>query len=137
VEGEASTLGRDLAQRLLALPPGRALVAGGEPTVTVGDQPGLGGPSQELALAAATVLDEARGCRLVAFSTDGRDGPTDAAGASVDGSTAAAARGAGHDPLESLRRHDAHAALDAAGALIRVPPTMTNLNHVFAAVREA
>ena len=69
--------------------PRRQLILGwgddGEP----GDQPhGLGGRCQELALAAARVLDGQPEClALLAAGTDGRDGPTDAAGAIVDGKT--------------------------------------------------
>ena len=57
--------------------------------MTLGEAPpGLGGRCQELALAAARVLDGApAGVALLAAGTDGRDGPTDAAGAIVDGGT--------------------------------------------------
>ena len=55
--------------------------------MTLGDaSPGLGGRCQELALAAARALAGAPpGVALLAAGTDGRDGPTDAAGAIVDG----------------------------------------------------
>jgi hydroxypyruvate reductase len=69
----------------------------GETTVTLGSDPGLGGRSQELALAAARELAGLRGVNLLAAGTDGRDGPTDAAGAIVDGSTWAAIKAAGRD----------------------------------------
>ena len=83
--------------------------------------PGLGGRCQELALAAARVLDGApsRAPALLAAGTDGRDGPTDAAGAIVDGATWRAVRQAGRDPARDLAAHDAYPALDAAGALLR------------------
>src|SRR5262245_45604662 len=135
VEGEAAEIGRALAARaaqlrLGACPCPAAWVIGGETTVTVGDADGKGGPSQELALAAACGLEGQEGVAVIAFSTDGRDGPTDAAGAVVTGTTCAAARRAGVDPGAALTRHDSYRALDAAGALIRVAPTGTNLNHV-------
>ena len=63
-----------------------AAIWGGETTVTLGESPsGLGGRCQELALAAARTLAGAPpGVALLAAGTDGRDGPTDAAGAIVD-----------------------------------------------------
>ncbi|MDQ3222290.1 MAG: DUF4147 domain-containing protein, partial [Gemmatimonadota bacterium] len=68
------------------------LIWGGETTVTLGDDhKGLGGRAQELALAAAGALQGAPdGTALLAAGTDGRDGPTDAAGAIIDGRTWAA-----------------------------------------------
>jgi len=105
----------------------RCVILGGETTVTLGTDPGLGGRSQELALAAARELAGLRGVTLLAAGTDGRDGPTDAAGAIVDGSTWAAIRAAGRDAAADLARHDAYPALDAAGALFRPGLTGTNV----------
>jgi len=105
---------------------------GGETTVTLGDAPpGLGGRCQELALAAARTLDGARpGLALLAAGTDGRDGPTDAAGAIVDGETWRAAAAAGRDPARDLAAHDAYRSLEAAGALLKVGLTGTNVMDV-------
>ncbi len=108
-----------------------AVVWGGETTVRVGDARGEGGPSQELALAAAVEIAGGR-AMVVAFSTDGVDGPTDAAGAVVDGESVACMRGAGVDVDRALGEHDSHAAHEASGGLIRTGPTGTNLNHVAA-----
>jgi hydroxypyruvate reductase len=110
----------------------RCFIWGGETTVTLGDEPpGLGGRCQELALAAAERLDGTRsGVALLAAGTDGRDGPTDAAGAIVDGSTWRAAVTAGRDPRRDLARHDAYHALDAADALLRPGLTGTNVMDI-------
>ena len=110
----------------------RCFIWGGETTVTLGSEaPGLGGRCQELALAAARTLDgAAAGIALLAAGTDGRDGPTDAAGAIVDGATWAAATAAGRDPAHDLRAHDAYGSLDAAGALLRPGLTGTNVMDV-------
>jgi len=112
--------------------PTRCLIWGGETTVTLGDAPpGLGGRCQELALSAARVLDGAPpGIALLAAGTDGRDGPTDAAGAIVDGETWRAAAAAGRDPARDLAGHDAYRALEAAGALLKVGLTGTNVMDV-------
>jgi glycerate 2-kinase len=100
--------------------------------VTLGeDPPGMGGRCQELALAAARALSGAPpGVALMAAGTDGRDGPTDAAGAIVDGRTWRAASDAGRDPDRDLVAHDAYRSLDAAGALIKVGLTGTNVMDV-------
>lgn len=93
-----------------------------------------GGRCQELALAAAQVLGEAgeaaRGITLLAAGTDGRDGPTDAAGAWVDAHTWDAIRDAGRDPGAALASHESYGALAAAGALLHTGPTGTNVADV-------
>jgi glycerate-2-kinase len=110
------------------------LIWGGETTVTFGASPaGAGGRNQELALAAARELarqDSALGAALLAAGTDGRDGPTDAAGAIVDQDTWGAIRRAGRDPERDLASHDSYRALDSAGALLRTGLTGTNVMDV-------
>ncbi len=125
--------GRDIPQR----PRRRCLIWGGETTVTLGEEaPGLGGRCQEMALAAARGLAGApAGVALMAAGTDGRDGPTDAAGAIVDGRTWQAVADAGRDPARDLAAHDAYRALDAAGALLRPGLTGTNVMDVVIGVR--
>jgi hydroxypyruvate reductase len=140
--GEASTAGASVAASLLnncvrlSIPqPSRqpvCLIWGGETTVTLGENPtGLGGRSQELALAAARELDGATsGIALLAAGTDGRDGPTDAAGAVVDGETWSRIKTHGRDPAHDLARHDAYPALDSVAALIRPGLTGTNVMDI-------
>ena len=67
------------------------------------------------------------GLALLAAGTDGRDGPTDAAGAIVDGGTWRTIAGAGRDPARDLAAHDAYRALEAAGALLKAGLTGTNV----------
>lgn len=110
---------------------GRCCIWGGETTVTLGSSAGLGGRCQELALAAARALaSRTAGSALLAAGTDGRDGPTDAAGAIIDGSTWAAIAAAGRDPERDLEGHNAYRALDAVGALLRPGLTGTNVMDV-------
>jgi len=138
IAGEASATGASVAAKLLyncarkSEPQPSCTIWGGETTVTLGrDTPGLGGRSQELALAAARVLDGApEGTALLAAGTDGRDGPTDAAGAIVDGSTWSAIARSGRDPTRDLATHDAYHALDAAGVLLRPGLTGTNVMDI-------
>lgn len=109
----------------------RALIVGGEWTVHVGHSKGTGGPSQELALALAIEFAGANASALV-YSTDGIDGPTDAAGAIVDGQTIHAARAA--DARNALHNHDSHGFFAAMAGTdeihLRPGPTGTNLNHI-------
>lgn len=152
--GEAATVGQRLATTLLtyadasrAGPAGRSglacLIWGGETTVTLElGCTGVGGRCQELALAAARVLAGGvrgrtrPGVSLLAAGTDGRDGPTDAAGAIVGTGTWKAIINAGRDPARDLAHHDAHPALDAAGALLRTDLTATNVMDVVIGLNE-
>ncbi len=132
LEGEAREAGDALARAALgrqACGERACLVWGGETTVRVVGR-GKGGRNQELALAASLALEGRAGVQICAAATDGIDGPTDAAGARVDGATAAKARAAGFDPRARLLDNDAYAALDAAGALLRTGPTGTNVNDL-------
>lgn len=138
LEGEAQevarvavALGREMAAHSRPLAPPACLILGGETTVTLGDTaPGQGGRNQELALAAALALDGQPGITIAALATDGTDGPTDAAGAIVDGGTVARARAAGLDPTAHLAAHDALPLLAATNDLLRTGPTNTNVNDL-------
>lgn len=111
------------------------LIWGGETTVALGDDRGRGGRCQELALAAAEMLDVSPHLvTLLAAGTDGRDGPTDAAGAIVDPTTWGAITSAGIDPSVALARHNAYDALDAVGALLRTGSTGTNVTDIVLAL---
>lgn len=142
--GDAAKAGVAIATRTLASARdssggrSRLLVWSGETTVRLGTNPGAGGRSQELALSAARELSLAgelgRGITILAAGTDGRDGPTDAAGAVVGYNTWDRIAAAGLDPEDALTRHDAHPALDAAAALVRTGPTGTNVNDLVLAL---
>lgn len=129
LQGEASTVGARLGRRLRESSPPACLLAGGETTVTL-RRGGRGGRNQELALSAALSLDGAGRLLLAAFASDGIDGPTDAAGAWVDGSTIERARSSGLDAHQALEAHDTYPFLDAIGALLLTGPTGTNLNDL-------
>jgi glycerate-2-kinase len=88
---------------------------------------GRGGRNQELALAAALGLEGHPGAMLLAAGTDGTDGPTDAAGAIVDGGTVARAAARGASACDALARNDSNAFFAAEGGLLRTGPTGTNV----------
>lgn len=110
-------------------------ISAGETTVVVeGD--GSGGRNQHAAVTWATEVDDPAASFVgIAIGTDGRDGPTDAAGGLVDGGTAARVRAAGGDPDQLLANDDSHRALALAGDLIAAEPTGTNVGDLWIIVR--
>lgn len=132
LDGEARDVGRAHAAWLRSARGVR--VCAGETTVTLGDVAGAGGRNQEVALACAVALDGGPG-GLLALGTDGRDGPTELAGAWVDGSTARRAREAGYDPVAHLVGHDAEPLLRAVGAGVVTGPTGTNVADLHVLLR--
>jgi hydroxypyruvate reductase len=123
----AALLAGEIAREVEAAAPTgrRCLLAGGETTVVVRGS-GRGGRNQELALALAPELDGLPVAVLCAGS-DGIDGPTDAAGAFVDGSTMARASRLGLDPGRFLLENDSYTFFDRLGDLFRTGPTGTNV----------
>ena len=106
------------------------LIFGGETTVRL-QGTGLGGRNQELALRVAMAMpDLGRPWVFLSGGTDGRDGPTDAAGGVVDAGTVARIRAAGGDPAALLANNDSHRALFLAGDLLVSGATGTNVADV-------
>jgi hydroxypyruvate reductase len=106
----------------------RLLALGGEPTVAVpaGATRPEGGRAQHLALLAARALD-GRDAAVLAVGSDGRDGPTEHAGAVVDGGTAARARSMGLDLDRALAEARSGPACAALGAALPRHPPRTHL----------
>ncbi|KAL3913962.1 MAG: hypothetical protein SGILL_006286, partial [Bacillariaceae sp.] len=114
-----------------------ALIAGGETTVSLTPGSGKGGRNQELALAAGLQFHSSgtRNVVLASVGTDGGDGPTDAAGAVVDGTTVLESRS---EALQSLSKHDSYHYLqshdddtkDSIAPLIKMGPTGTNVADI-------
>lgn len=140
MEGECATQASAFAARAKqcyahAAPGSRiALIAGGETTVTLEGGDGRGGPNQEFALCAAQYLQEDEAIVIAALDADGSDGPTDAAGGLVDGSTPRRAYKKGYDLQRTLRAHDSYTLLQASGDLIFSGPTGTNVNDLMLAL---
>jgi len=120
----------------------REIALGGDviPLQGVTDDPMRGGRMQVLALTAALALEEAaaHGVRdvwritVLAAGTDGRDGPTDAAGAIVDAGVPSRARRGGRNPERDAATGRSNYPLEAAGALLKHGPTGTNVMDVVA-----
>jgi len=110
----------------------QAVIEGGEATVHVPADHGVGGRNQQTALAAVEVVRHEAGgwpagLLVASIGTDGEDGPTDAAGGCIDAAVAAAIDRSQLDVPRALARCDAHPLLDAAGGLVRTGPTGTNV----------
>lgn len=106
-----------------------AYIAGGETVVHLTGK-GLGGRNQEIALAAAPLLDGLTDAAVFSVGSDGTDGPTDAAGGCCDNNTMSALREKGIDVAAVLADNDAYHALAACGGLIITGPTGTNVNDL-------
>jgi glycerate 2-kinase len=140
LEGEAREVAAAHARLALDLKAqGRraVILSGGELTVTIKGN-GRGGPNQEYALALVSALDGAGGLSAVAGDTDGTDGgagsATDPAGAFVDATSAARARGLGLDPALFLADNDSTGFFSRMGDLLEPGPTFTNINDFRALV---
>lgn len=105
------------------------IISSGETTVTVTGT-GKGGRNQELALSFAMDIQGTKGIRMLSAGTDGTDGPTDAAGAIVDGTTVRRIQRKGLDPSAYLLDNDSYTVLGKAGCLLKTGPTNTNVMDI-------
>lgn len=123
-------IARDVRQSGLLVAKPALVIAGGETVVTLSGG-GKGGRNQEMALAflAELAKDEhgGHGIHFLSASTDGSDGPTDAAGAFASAEVLAAARAAGLSMDAALRDNDSYHFFQATGHLLKTGPTMTNV----------
>lgn len=127
--GEAREAGKRLAEKAVQYSGPKCLISGGETTVTVRGK-GKGGRNTELALSFAMEIEGIDGITLLSAGTDGTDGPTDAAGAIVDGRTVAKAKSMGLDPAEFLENNDSYNFFRKTGSLLITGPTGTNVMDV-------
>ncbi|MCU0292522.1 MAG: hypothetical protein MUF10_11145, partial [Thermoanaerobaculaceae bacterium] len=81
--------------------------------------------------AAAIGLDGVPGVAVACLATDGGDGPTDSAGALVDGTTVARAQARGLDAQALLDRNDSHAFFSTLGDRLITGPTGTNVADLY------
>jgi hydroxypyruvate reductase len=90
----------------------------------------MGGRNQELALGAAAELDGLKDIALITLTTDGGDGPSDAAGAVVTGDTLSRAKSMGLEPEEYLANNDSYNYFSPLEDLLKIGPTRTNVNDL-------
>lgn len=134
ISGEAREAGKWLAGKAIKTKTSEAqrhkgtkcLISGGETTVTVAGK-GKGGRNTELALSFAMEIDGKEGITLLSAGTDGTDGPTDAAGAVVDGKTISKAKSLGLNPDDYLKNNDSYNFFKKINSLLITGPTGTNV----------
>ena len=136
LQGEANQAGkflgsilRQMALKDQPIPRPACIVVGGETTVTLNGD-GMGGRNQELALGAVKELDGLEDVALITLATDGGDGPSDAAGAVVTGSTFSRATSNNLDLKEHLSNNNSYNFFLPLGDLLITGPTMTNVNDL-------
>jgi len=120
-----------LASQLLTAEPG-VYIFGGEPTVNLPKNPGSGGRNQSLALLLAQHIKDRDDITVLVAGTDGSDGPTDAAGAIINGNTASDI-----DALkQAIAAADAGSYLRKNGDIFITGPTNTNVMDLVIAIVE-
>jgi len=136
LEGQARDVGtmfasmaKEIASSGNPIPKPAGIVAGGETTVTVVGK-GKGGRNQEIALGAALKIANIDGIVVASLSTDGVDGPTNAAGALADGRTMLRAHELGLNPRKFLSENDTYSFFSRLGDLIFTGVTGTNVDDV-------
>jgi hydroxypyruvate reductase/glycerate 2-kinase len=139
IEGESigvATVFAEIARSIRGdgqpLAPPVCLLSGGETTVTLSADHGLGGRNQEFVLAFLVKLGREGMRNLVVLSggTDGEDGPTDAAGAIADEETLLRAEAQGLVASGFLARNDSYRFLEMTGDLLKTGLTETNVMDV-------
>ena len=134
LEGEAGKVGKLLAGKAKGTKAQsskgtKCLISGGETTVIVKGK-GKGGRNMELALYFAMEIEGVEGITMLSAGTDGTDGPTDAAGAIVDGQTIVKAKGVGLNPQEYLDNNDSYNFFKQLDSLLITGPTGTNVMDI-------
>ena len=136
VEGETREIARmhaaiakEIAAHGRPARPPVCVLSGGETTVTIRGK-GLGGRNLEFVLACAIALEGVEGVTVFSGGTDGRDGPTDAAGAVADSATLDRARKMGMEPQAYLNDNNSYTFFERAGGLIKTGPTGTNVMDI-------
>jgi glycerate 2-kinase len=120
----------EFAEKMSSLPAGSYTVSG-ELTQKVPKNAPPGGRDLHLALIMAQKLSGIPGAAFLACGTDGRDGPTDAAGASITGETWATAEKRGLNPAKALAEFDAGRVLAALGAIVPSRHTGAHAGDLF------
>lgn len=130
--GEARNIGKEIAENLNTITQKKALLYGGETTVTV-KKSGRGGRNQELALAALPALKE--GEAVLVLASDGRDNG-EYAGAIVDSETNKKASALNLAPVEFLENNQSTDFFEKTGDFLMTGDTGSNVSDLVIAIKE-
>jgi glycerate-2-kinase len=136
LEGEARELGvflGSIAKEIvnyngLIMPP-VGIVCGGETTVKVTGK-GIGGRNQEILLGATKLISDLKAVSIISLSSDGIDGPTDAAGAIIDGNTFNRSKKLGMQVDNYLQNNNSYSYFSKLNDLVYTDSTGTNVNDI-------
>ncbi len=121
-----SRIAREILSSSNPVPAPACIISGGETTVRVTGE-GLGGRNMEFAMHMSVFIEGLTQVTAASIGTDGTDGPTDAAGAAVDGLTLFHAKEKGIDVREYIKRNDSYPFHKELNNLIITGPTNTNV----------
>jgi len=134
ISGDAIEQGRVIGEYLCHAPAG-VHVWGGETTVELPDNPGLGGRNQSMALSLAATIENVDDLSVLVAGTDGIDGNTPCAGAVVSGNSMRQIRQMGFDAGAELSRANAGMVLMAIDELFKPGPSNTNVMDIVIAYK--
>jgi glycerate 2-kinase len=134
ISGDAIEQGRAIGEYLCHAPAG-VHVWGGETTVELPENPGLGGRNQSMALSLAAAIEGEDDVSVLVAGTDGIDGNTPCAGAVVSGNSMRQVRQMGFDAAAELNRANAGTVLMAINELFKPGPTNTNVMDIIIAYK--
>ncbi|MEM0160388.1 MAG: glycerate kinase [Thermoplasmata archaeon] len=137
MEGESRELGAMIAnianeckQKHIPLKPPCALIIGGETTVNIGKEKGIGGRNLEFVLGALLKLVHDPGIVIASVGTDGIDGTSRFAGSIGDESTIKNAIEIGLNPEKFLTTHDTSSFFEQLKDAIYTGKTNTNVSDL-------
>lgn len=125
-----ASIAKNIQSNASPLKPPCAIICGGETIVHITGT-GKGGRNQELALSAADYMDGLQNTVIAAIGSDGTDGPTDAAGAMVDGNTKQLLLHHDIKIGDILKENNSYEALKTIDHLIFTGSTGTNVNDLY------
>jgi len=134
IRGEAKDVGKIMASISKEISrygrpfkPPCVIISGGETTVKIIGKPGKGGRNQEMALSVAQEIQGVYNIVIACTATDGTDGPTEIAGAVVDGTTSQRAEEEGLNVTKELINHNSSSVFEKISDAIYMFDTATNL----------
>ena len=134
ITGEAKNFGEEITTKIMNASSNTLLIAGGETTVKIAGS-GKGGRNQELVLASGFSFDKTQSAIISSIGSDGKDGPTDAAGAFMDTHIIDTAEMKGLSMKDYLNRNDSYNFFKKTSGLILTGHTGTNVMDFILALK--